>query len=115
MSVSNDQIYALLVDLKGDVGGIKAGLAANESHTAHVSRKVDNVRAELDAEDRRIEGKVDAHVKENGAHGVAAEQRGRSSVFAAIAVAGSIFGAIAGGVTVAKILAPAVQAQEVKR
>lgn len=97
MAVSNEQIYNVLLTLKEDVGGIKNGLSANETHTLHVSRKVDGVRQEL------IE-----HISSSGAHGVAAEARGRAGVFAAVAIAGSVFGAIGGALLILKYAVKAV-------
>ena len=97
MGVSNDQIYGVLLELKGEVGGIKTGLAANEAHTLHVSRKVDGVKAALEA-----------HVNTAGAHGIAAEARGRAGVFAAVALAGSVFGAVGGALLMLKYALKAV-------
>lgn len=97
MSISNDQIYGVLLSLKEDVGGIKSGLASNESHTLHVSRKVDAVREDLET-----------HVRTSGAHGVAAEQRGSARIFGAIALAGTFFGAIGGALIVLKYAIKAV-------
>lgn len=96
MGVSNDQIYATLLSLKEDVGGIKKGLEQNEEHTTHVSRKADDVRRELQN-----------HVKEAGAHGVAAEAKGRAGVFAAVAVLGSCCGAALSALAVVKLLVKA--------
>ena len=107
MSVSNEQIYNVLLRMEGQLGGLEKGLEQNEDHTSHVSKKVDKVEAELVLEDKRIEGKLDGHAREIGAHGVAAEARGRNGVFMAVSILGSCFGAAVGAVTVFKFLAKA--------
>lgn len=117
--LSDDQLYSILLEIKGDTGSIKKGLQQNEVHTTHVSHKVDSVRVELgreistvrtelEREDERIDLKLDTHARETGAHGVAAEQRGRASVFAIVSILGAIFGAIGGGLVVLKFALKAV-------
>ena len=63
--ITNEQIFGALMDLKGDVGGIKIGQINSLAYTAAVSGKVDAVAARLEA-----------HVSDTTtAHGVGVERR----------------------------------------
>lgn len=72
VSASNDQIYAALMDLKQDVGGLKQAIADNRSYTSAVGAK------------------LDAHVKDQDAHGVGGRRRtwGDFLSWAAVLIAG---------------------------
>lgn len=52
-------VYKVLLDVKEDMGHVKAGISANADHTTAVSKKVDVVRSELQA-----------HAGDDGAHGL---------------------------------------------
>lgn len=96
MSVSNEKIYDFLLEMKGDIGEIKKGLESNESHTLHVSRKVDGVREALTE-----------HAKDETAHGMGAERRGRGAVSALLI---SLVSATAAALGVLKFIAPLASA-----
>jgi ribosomal protein L18E len=63
------QVFQVLLDIKGDVGGLKTSAEQNQAHTLAVSRKVDAVRSELDA-----------HKQDTTAHGAGVQQRVEETV-----------------------------------
>ena len=75
MSVSNDQIYQALLNIKEDVGEIRILAEKNDEHILHVSRKADAIRNELDA-----------HRQDGNAHGAGGERRASKSLIAWITV-----------------------------
>lgn len=64
MSVSNEQLYTAILDLKGDVGEVKAGIVANADHTLAVSKKADGITA-----------KLDTHISDDDAHGLGSARK----------------------------------------
>jgi len=47
MSISNDQIYKVLLDLRGDVGAVMAIAKNAHEFAAAVSKKADGIREEV--------------------------------------------------------------------
>ena len=62
--VSNAQILSAIMDLKQDMGGVRADAANAHKFAASVSAKAD-----------RIEAKIDRHVTDPEAHGAGLERR----------------------------------------
>jgi len=75
VSVSNEQIYDVLLSLKEDMGAVKQATRDNGDHTLAVSRKADAIRSEL----------VD-HAHHHPAYGMKTARRGWSDLVALIAV-----------------------------
>lgn len=109
MSASLDQIYSAILELKGEVGGVRADAKNAQAFAASVSRKADIIRGEVQAvngkldehkEDDDAHGgagkKLDAHEVDDKAHGLEAERRGGHSVAWIIVAAVSILGGFAG-------------------
>ncbi len=61
---SNALIYTAILDLKGDIGELKASKTADHEFIVAVSSKADKVRGELNT-----------HVETLGAHGVGLERK----------------------------------------
>jgi hypothetical protein len=107
MGVSNDQIYAELLNINKAMGRVEAACQANAEHTTAVSLKADKVRSDCMAEIRGLGDKLDQHAGEQGAHGVAVEKRAWSD---ARALLFSLVGAAVGAITILKFLAPLAKA-----
>ena len=85
MSVSNDQIYEALLEIKQDLGEVKAIASNAHEFAAAVSRKADTIREELRA-----------HSISDAVHGLDGERRGRGMVITAIVSTISSIGATLG-------------------
>lgn len=92
MSASNDQIYAAILALKGEVGGVRADVKNAHAFAASVSHKADVIREEI----QKVDRKLDEHKEDTDAHGLKAERRGGRSALWIVGWAVGIIGGLAG-------------------
>lgn len=85
MGASNDQIYEALLEIKQDLGEVKAIASNAHEFASAVSRKADSIREELRA-----------HSISEAVHGLEGERRGRGMVMAAVVSVLSSIGATLG-------------------
>ena len=112
--VSNEQILNAVMSLKQDMGGVQAVARNAHEFAFSVSKKADNLRAEMMRADElaRVEiagvaKSISDHKREEGAHGVAAERRGWDGARTAII---AVLGAAVSVSAVLKFFAPLAKA-----
>lgn len=81
--ISNDKLYEVLLDIKGDMGAVKASVANGHEFTKAVSAKADVIRGELRE-----------HVESQEAHGLAGEQKAKGNIFPWVIAGMGILGPI---------------------
>jgi hypothetical protein len=90
VSVSNDQIYGTLLEIKQDIGEIRSMAGNAHEFAAAVSKKADMIREDL----RK-------HVVSDSDHGMAGERRGRGMVTTAIV---SVLSSVGAAIGIVKVL-----------
>jgi len=81
----DDELFRFMTDVRGDLGEIKSAQKGMDDHLHAVSNKVDS-------KDKAMTQKVDNHIADLGAHGIAAQRHGISSIATWVALGLSIVG-----------------------